>query len=96
MSKLHIPVPLRRHVGGVAYLELSGATVADLLEAAGTLHTALREKVLDTAGNLCEALNVFVDLKDIRDLEGVGTPVRDGANVWILPRVGGGSGAGTQ
>ncbi|MEX1025894.1 MAG: MoaD/ThiS family protein [Planctomycetota bacterium] len=93
MKKLHLPVPLRLHTDGSACLELPGATVGDLLEAAIRTHQALRERVLDAAGDILEAVHVFVDARDIRELDGIGTPLEDGANVWLLPRVGGGTGA---
>lgn len=92
MSTLYLPVPLRRHAGGAARLELTGGTVLEVLKAAVESHEALQERVLDAAGNLCEKLHVFVDMNDIRELEGVTTPVPAGSKVWLLPRVGGGKG----
>jgi sulfur-carrier protein len=52
------------------------------------------ERVLDEQGRVREHVNVFVDGESVRAAArlGLATPVRAGAEVWILPAVSGGSG----
>ena len=47
-------------------------------------------QVLTEDGALHKCVNVYVDDDDVRYLQGLDTPVRDGAEVSILPAVAGG------
>jgi len=49
----------------------------------------LRERLVDDAG-LRRFVNVYVAGEDIRFLQGLSTPVSDGAELTILPAVAGG------
>jgi molybdopterin converting factor small subunit len=41
-------------------------------------------------GEVRPHINIFVDGQNIRDSGGLGAPVRDGAEIYILPAVSGG------
>ncbi len=53
-------------------------------------HAELRDRVADGDGSLRRFVNVFLDGEDIRFLDGLDTPVPDGAQLQILPAVAGG------
>ena len=67
----------------------------------GTLAAILREmdrqwprlgrRIRDEQGQLRKFVNVYVDGEDVRRVEGLATPVPDGAEVQILPSVAGGA-----
>ena|SRR5215471_13807746 len=52
------------------------------------------ERTLDERGQIRQHVNVFVDEQSVRagTRLGLATPVRSGAEIWILPAVSGGSG----
>ena len=50
----------------------------------------LRERIADEDGSLRRFVNVYVAGEDIRFLDGLQTPVADGAELTILPAVAGG------
>ena len=50
----------------------------------------LRARIYDDDGSLRRFVNVYVAGEDIRFLEGLATPVGDGAELTILPAVAGG------
>jgi sulfur-carrier protein len=85
-----IPTQLRAAAGGEAETEIEGATVAEVLEGLYARHGELRERISDEDGALRRFVNVYVAGEDIRFLDGLATPVLDGAELTILPAVAGG------
>ena len=85
-----IPPQLRSATGGDAAPTAEGATVGEVLDALYAQHGELRERVTDGDGSIRRFVNVFLDGEDIRFLDGLQTPVPDGAEIQILPAVAGG------
>jgi sulfur-carrier protein len=85
-----IPTQLRAAAGGSAETEVSGATVAEALNGLYERHGELRERISNEDGTLRRFVNIYLAGEDIRFLEGLQTPVPDGAELTILPAVAGG------
>jgi molybdopterin synthase sulfur carrier subunit len=85
-----IPTQLRAAAGGEAETEVDGATVQEVLDRLYARHGELRERISDEDGTLRRFVNVYVAGEDIRFLDGLQTPVADGAELTILPAVAGG------
>ena len=85
-----IPTQLRAAAGGEVETLVDGATVREVLEGLFERHDELRERLYDDAGSLRRFVNVYVAGEDIRFLDGLATPVADGAELTILPAVAGG------
>ncbi len=85
-----IPTQLRAVAGGEAEAEVEGATVAEVLDGLFERHGELRDRISDEDGSLRRFVNVYIAGEDIRFLEGLQTPVADGAELTILPAVAGG------
>ena len=85
-----IPTQLRAAAGGETETLIDGATVQEVLEGLFERHNELRERLYDDAGSLRRFVNVYVAGEDIRFLDGLATPVADGAELTILPAVAGG------
>jgi sulfur-carrier protein len=85
-----IPTQLRAAAGGVSETQLDGSTVAEVLEGLYDRFGELRERLSDDDGSLRRFVNVYVSGEDIRFLDGLQTPVKDGAELTILPAVAGG------
>jgi sulfur-carrier protein len=81
--------------GGAAELQLEAADVAALIAALEDRHRGLRERLLGADGQLRAYVRIFVNDEDVRFLEGVGTSLRPGDTVAIVPAVGGGVCAGS-
>jgi molybdopterin synthase sulfur carrier subunit len=84
---VRIPTTLRTLTGGQPEVSLAGSNVRDNLDSA---HPGFADRLLDGDGNLRRFVNVFVADDDIRFLDGLDTPVRDGTEVSIIPAVAGG------
>jgi sulfur-carrier protein len=89
MPVVRVPSVLRRHTGDLAKVEVEGETVRAAIDDLVTRHPALREQLLDS-GEIRGFVNVYVDDEDVRYLEGLDTPVDDGAEIAIMPAVAGG------
>jgi molybdopterin synthase sulfur carrier subunit len=85
-----IPTQLRAVAGGEAEAEVDGATVQEALDALYERFGELRERISDDDGSLRRFVNVYIGGEDIRFLDGLKTPVKDGAELTILPAVAGG------
>ena len=84
-----IPTQLRAATDGQAELEVSGATVGEVLDAVFEAHGTLRDRITQD-GDLRRFVNVYVSGEDIRFQQGLETAINDGDEVTILPAVAGG------
>jgi sulfur-carrier protein len=87
---VRIPTTLRTLTGGQPEVSLDGSNVRDVLANLDSAHPGFADRLLDGDGNLRRFVNVFVADDDIRFLDGLDTPVRDGTEVSIIPAVAGG------
>ena len=85
-----LPTQLRDAAGGATAAQVQGATVGEALEALYAEHGELRERLADGDGGLRRFVNIYLGGEDIRVLNGLDTPLDDGAEVTILPAVAGG------
>jgi sulfur-carrier protein len=85
-----IPTQLRAAAGGEAEAQVDGATVQEVLNGLFERHEELRARISDEDGTLRRFVNVYLAGEDIRFLDGLSTPVKDGSELTILPAVAGG------
>ncbi len=87
-----LPGVLADLAGGAKHLrvDVTGATVADLLDELAAEHPLLARRIRDETGQVRRFVNVYVDGDDVRFGQGLATEVRDGAEVQVLPSVAGG------
>ena len=87
---VRIPTTLRPLTGGQSEVSLDGSDVRSVIANLDGAHPGFADRLLDDDGNLRRFVNVFVADDDIRFLDGLDTPVPDGAEVAIIPAVAGG------
>ena len=87
---VRIPTQLRNLSGGTSEVKADGGTVGEVLAALEAEHPGFSERLFDEAGNLRRFVNVYVADEDVRHLNGLDTPVKDGQTVSIIPAVAGG------
>jgi molybdopterin synthase sulfur carrier subunit len=85
-----LPAQLRDATGGEGAVQVDGATVGDALAALYDRHGELRTRMADGDGGLRRFVNVYLAGEDIRFLDGLDTPLPDGAEITVLPAVAGG------
>jgi cysteine synthase/molybdopterin converting factor small subunit len=90
MTSVRIPPTLRAEAGGERQVDVAGGNVRELLEDLTSRFPALRDRIWED-GEVADFVNVYVDGEDIRTLDGVDTPVREGATLILLPAMAGGA-----
>ena len=89
MTKVRIPPTLREQTGGARELPAEGDTVRDLLDDLMGRFPSLRQQLVED-DQLAPFVNVYVEGEDVRTLDGLDTPVREGQTVILLPAMAGG------
>lgn len=89
MPKVAFTPNLRRHVDSPT-VEVPGGSVREVLDRVFGDNPRLRGYVLDDQGRLRRHVVVFVDGDAIRDRTGLGDPVPDGAEVFVMQALSGG------
>jgi sulfur-carrier protein len=87
--EVRIPTILRTYTDGAKQVEGNGSTLDELLADLESKHAGLRERLVDDKG-LRRFVNVYLNDEDVRFLDGLETPVKDGDTVTVLPAVAGG------
>ncbi|CAN5888896.1 MoaD/ThiS family protein [soil metagenome] len=87
--EVKVPTILRTHTGGEKAVSGSGDTLGEVLDDLETRHEGIRARVVD-GDELRRFVNVYVNDEDVRFTGGLGTDVKDGDTVVILPAVAGG------
>lgn len=91
MATVRIPPVLRTEAGGNREVTASGGTVRELLDDLRANLPALGDKIYD-GEQIKPFVNVYLDGEDVRTLDGVDTPVKDGSTLILLPAMAGGNG----
>jgi molybdopterin converting factor small subunit len=87
---LYVFGQLRAYCGGAAELPISAPTIRAALSDLERSQFDLYRNVCDETGALRPHLNVFVNSDNMRDLDGIDTPLTPGDVLTILPAVSGG------
>ncbi|SFP52623.1 Molybdopterin converting factor, small subunit [Amycolatopsis arida] len=87
---VHLPAVLRGMAEGRVELTVSAATLGQALDAIAASYPALERRLRDERGTLRRYVNFYVDGEECRRLAGPDTPLRDGAEVMVIPSVAGG------
>jgi molybdopterin synthase sulfur carrier subunit len=88
--RVRVPTPLRRFTGGVDEVTAEGGSIKDVLEDLERRHPGIRERLMDDNGELRRFVNVYLNGDDIRFLNQLGSKVKDGDDISIVPAIAGG------
>jgi MoaD family protein len=87
--RIQIPTPLRQHTEGEATVEVAGGTVQAALEGLTLKYPAVGQRIFEN-GQLRRFVNIYLNDEDIRYLDNLGTAIKDGDELSIIPAVAGG------
>ncbi len=90
MPILKVPGLMRYYVENQAEVRLGGDTVGALLVELMEQYPTIRPHLVDAKGNLRRYINLFVNQVNIRDLNGMDTPLGENDQVVLLPSISGG------
>jgi molybdopterin converting factor small subunit len=90
MPVIRIPTPLRSYVNGQSEISVQGSTVADAVEAMLTQYPAMRPHLTNNDGQLRPFVNLVLGENNVRDLQGLATPLKDDDRLLLIPSIAGG------
>lgn len=88
--KVRIPTPLRKITQDKDEVEASGTNIKEIIEDLETNYTGLKERICEENGELRKFVNFYLNDEDIRFMENLETPVKDGDELSIIPAIAGG------
>jgi molybdopterin converting factor small subunit len=90
MPVMKIPNPLRPYVNGQAEVLVRGATAGAALEDMLAQYPAFRPHLCKDDGSLRAFVNLFLNRSNIRDLQGLDTPLQPDDILNLVPSIAGG------
>jgi len=87
---VRIPTPLRKITASLDSVSADGGSLAECIDGLDAAYPGLKERLCDEAGEIRRFVNIYVNGEDVRFLQGLATPVKDGDEVSIVPAVAGG------
>jgi sulfur-carrier protein len=86
---VRIPPPLRTFTEGKDEVTVQGGTVGEIIDALEANAPGIKERIADEKG-VRRSVNIFLGEEDIRFLDALGTELKDGDVVSIIPAIAGG------
>lgn len=87
---VRIPTPLQKLTGDKAEVQAEGATLREVMDSLAAQNGEIKGRLLDDNGELRRFVNVYVNEEDVRFLQKLDTPLKDGDEVSIVPAIAGG------
>ena len=85
-----VPASLRQFTMGRAVVQATGGSIRELLADLERQFPGVQVRLCDEQGNLRKFIALFVNGRDIRTVDGVGTPLRGGEEIAIVAAIAGG------
>ena len=90
MPVLRIPTPLRSYTSGQSEVNVRGDNISDALTDLTTQYPTIKPHIFSDGGELRPFVNLFIGEHNIKDLQGVETPIKDGDRLVLIPSIAGG------
>jgi adenylyltransferase/sulfurtransferase len=90
MPTLRIPTPLRSYTNGQSEVTVKGKTVAEVMNNLTSLYPSLRPHLFNGEGQLRAFVNLYLNEDNIKDLQGVETPLQENDRLMLIPSIAGG------
>jgi molybdopterin synthase sulfur carrier subunit len=87
---IRIPTPLQKLANDQAEVNVEASTLRQAVEQLAAQNEEFKTRLLDDSGELRRFVNVYVNEEDVRFLQKLDTPLKDGDEVSIVPAIAGG------
>lgn len=87
---VRIPTPLQKLVGDQAEVNVDATSLREAVAQLAAQNSEFKTRLLDDSGELRRFVNVYVNEEDVRFLQKLDTPLKDGDEVSIVPAIAGG------
>jgi sulfur-carrier protein len=92
MITVYVPTPFRRATNNQDRVTVEADSVGEVLDEIERTYEGLRGLVRSEAGDVHPHVNIDVNSEAIEALDGLGTRVKDGDELTIIPALAGGAG----
>lgn len=90
MPTVHFPALMKSYVDNQSEFSANGSTIAELLEDVLARYPVLKPHLFDSNGELRRHFNIFVNGVHLRELDGMGTILREEDRVILMASAAGG------
>lgn len=91
MPVLRIPTPLRAYTNGQSTVNVTGKNASEVLTDLTNQYPTIKPHIFNEEGTLRPFVNLFVGASNIKDLQGVDTPIKEDDKVMLIPSIAGGN-----
>jgi len=91
MATLKIPTPLRPYTGGQSDINVDGENVGDALDSLLEQYPDIGKHLYNEDAQLRAFVNLFLGEDNIKDLQGLETPLSETDSLRIIPSIAGGA-----
>jgi molybdopterin synthase sulfur carrier subunit len=91
MPILRIPAPLRSYTSGFAEVTVQGCTVDEAMQDLVRQYPSLQPQLYNQQGRLRHFVNLFLGENNIKDLQGLDTPLEEADRLLLIHSIAGGS-----
>jgi adenylyltransferase/sulfurtransferase len=85
-----IPTALRVFTDRKKEFEANGSTVGDAILDFAAAYPDIKTHLFDDNGELRSFLNIYLGETNIRNIDGIKTPIKDGDTLMLVPAIAGG------
>jgi MoaD family protein len=85
-----IPGSLKDWFGGSDQATCEGKTIGKCIDDLDSKFPGFRRRMVDEKGEISSSVMIFLDGQNLRSLDGLATPVKDGDEASIIPFAAGG------
>ncbi len=89
--EVRVPPVLRKFTTGAHAVRVEGTTIRELLDNLETNYSGLKTEIVGSDGSIHRFINIYRNGEDIRYLDRLNTPLKEGDVVSILPAIAGGA-----
>ena len=87
---VRIPTPLRTFTDGVDEVKVEGKNIGEIISNLEANYKGIKERICDESGQIRRFINFYLNDEDIRFLNNLETPVKDGDYISVVPAIAGG------
>ncbi len=87
---VRIPTPLRTFTNGVEEVKVEGKNIGEIISNLEANYKGIKQRICDDSGQIRRFINFYLNDEDIRFLNNLETPVKDGDYISVVPAIAGG------
>ena len=90
MPTLTLPALMKYYVNDLSEIKVSGSTVSQAINDLTTQYPTIKPHIMDNQGRLRRHVNLFINKENIKNLNGLDTPIEESDLIILMPSITGG------